>query len=49
MNTYKKTKLYPPPYHAFKKISSTLRNALAIISTSHLIPKLAKKYRKWVI
>lgn len=42
---YKKTKLYPPPYHAFKKISSNLRNALAIISTSHLIPKLAKKYR----
>ncbi len=42
---YKKTKLYPPPYYAFKKISSALRNALAIVSTSHLIPKLVKEYR----
>ena len=42
---YKKTKLYPPPYHAFKKIAYILRKSLAIVSTSHLIPQLAKKYR----
>ena len=42
---YKKDKLYPPPYNAFGKIVFLLRDASAIVTTSHLIPKLIKKYR----
>ena len=41
---YKGNKLYPPIYDRLEKIASLIHNALAIVTTSHLIPGLLKKH-----
>jgi len=43
-NWYKKNKSYPPIYDRFDKIVSLMRNAFAVVTTGHQIPKLLKKY-----